>query len=163
MRISIFFILFSLIASGCSQKKESTNAVTAKTGTEKPLFDAELAEKLGADDYGMNRYVFAFLKAGPNRDQDSLTAAKLQQAHLANIGRLAQEGKLVLAGPFLDEGDIRGIYIFAVETVEEATNLTETDPAVQAGRLTMELHPWYGSAGLKQVNEIHKKLAKRSF
>ena len=163
MRISIFFILLSLIVSGCSQKKESTNAVTAKTGTEKPLFDEELAEKLGADDYGMNRYVFAFLKAGPNRDQDSLTAAKLQQAHLANIGRLAQEGKLVLAGPFLDEGDIRGIYIFAVETVKEATKLTETDPAIQAGRLRMELHPWYGSAGLKQVNEIHKKLAKRSF
>ncbi len=163
MRISIFFILLSLIVSGCSQKKESTNAVTAKTGTEMPLFDEELAEKLGADDYGMNRYVFAFLKVGPNRAQDSLTAAKLQQAHLANIGRLAQEGKLVLAGPFLDEGDIRGIYIFAVETVEEATKLTETDPAIQAGRLRMELHPWYGSAGLKQVNEIHKKLAKRNF
>ncbi len=163
MRISIFFILLSFIVSGCSQKKESTNAVTAKTGTEKSLFDEELAEKLGADDYGMNRYVFAFLKAGPDRDQDSLTAAKLQQAHLANIGRLAQEGKLVLAGPFLDEGDLRGIYIFAVETVEEAIKLTETDPAIQAGRLRMELHPWYGSAGLKQVNEIHKKLAKRSF
>ena len=163
MRISIFFILLLLIVSGCSQKKESTNASTAKAGIEKPLFDEELAEKLGADDYGMNRYVFAFLKAGPNRDQDSLSAAKLQQAHLANIVRLAQEGKLVLAGPFLDEGDIKGIYIFAVETVEEAMKLTETDPAVQAGRLRMELHPWYGSAGLKQVNEIHKKLAKKSF
>ena len=115
---------------------------------------------MGADEYGMRKYVLAFLKAGPNRDQDSLTAAKLQQAHMENIRRLADEGKLTLAGPFLDGGEFRGIYIFDVETVEEAKKLTETDPAIKAGRLIMELHPWYGSAALKQVNDIHNKIAK---
>ena len=75
---------------------------------------------------------------------------------------LAEEGKLVLAGPFLDEGDLRGIYIFDVETVEEARALTETDPAIQAGRLIMELKPWYGTAALKKVTEIHGKLAAKN-
>jgi len=77
-----------------------------------------------------------------------------------NITRLAEEGKLVLAGPFLDTGETRGIYIFNVETIEEAEELTSTDPAIKAGRLIMELHPWYGSAAVVQINELHKKIAK---
>ena len=74
--------------------------------------DSTLAEKLGADEYGMKQYVMAFLKTGPNRNHDSLTAAKIQRAHLDNITRMADAGKLVLAGPFMDTGEIRGIYIF---------------------------------------------------
>ena len=126
-------------------------------------FDPELAETLGADEYGMKQYVMAFLKAGPNRGQDSLTAANLQRAHLDNIHRLAEEGKLVLAGPFLDAGKVRGIYVFNVSTVEEAKELTQTDPAIQAGRLVMELHPWYGSAALLKVNEWHENVAEKPF
>jgi uncharacterized protein YciI len=110
----------------------------------------------------MKKYVLAFLKAGPNRDQDSLATARIQEAHLANIKRLADEGNLVLAGPFLDDGELRGIFVFNVESIEEARALTETDPAIQAGRLTMELHPWYGSAALMRVTAIHRTLSKRS-
>lgn len=128
--------------------------------TKNDTFDAELAKEMGADDYGMRTYVMAFLKAGPNRTQDKEKAAKLQAAHMANIGRLAQEGKLAIAGPFLDNGELRGIYIFNVTSVEEAKKLTETDPAIQAGSLVMELHPWYGSAALGLVNKYHKKIAK---
>lgn len=116
-------------------------------------FDQNLAEELGSDDYGMKTYVMAFLKAGPNRDQDSLTAANLQRAHLDNIRSLAEVGKLVLAGPFLDDGPLRGIYIFDVRTVEEAKALIHTDPSIKAGRLEMELHPRYGSAAILKINE----------
>ena len=58
---------------------------------------------------------------------------------------------------------MRGIYIFNVETIEEAKKLTETDPAIKAGSLIMELHEWYGSAGLMAVPEIHEKVQKVSF
>lgn len=126
----------------------------------KTPYDSILAQELDADEYGMKQYVMAFLKVGPNRSQDSTTRANLQRAHLNNITRLANEGVLVLAGPFIDEGDIRGIYVFDVETMEEAKALTETDPAVEAGSLVMELHPWYGSAALLEVNDIHSKIAK---
>jgi uncharacterized protein YciI len=73
---------------------------------------------------------------------------------------MAEEGKLVLAGPFLDDGELRGIYVFNVETVEEARALTATDPAIQAGSLVMELKPWYGSAAVMSINEMHPKLQK---
>ena len=75
--------------------------------------------------------------------------------------RLAEEGKLVLAGPFFGIGDIRSIYIFNVESIEEAKMLTETDLAMAAGSLKMELKEWYGSTALVAVNDIYKILAKR--
>jgi uncharacterized protein YciI len=74
---------------------------------------------------------------------------------------MAAEGSLVLAGPFLEDGDLRGIYVFDVRTLEEARALTETDPAVKAGRLAMELHLWYGSAALMEVPRIHNTLQRR--
>ncbi|MCB0521002.1 MAG: hypothetical protein H6577_19920 [Lewinellaceae bacterium] len=125
--------------------------------------DTALAQSLGADEYGMKQYVMAFLKSGPERSQNKEEAMRLQKAHLDNISRMAREGSLLLAGPFLDNGDIRGIYIFNVKTVEEAQALTETDPAIKAGRLVMELHPWYGSAALMKLNEIHNQLPTKDF
>lgn len=146
------------IFSGCENQANSSaeNNSDSTSGS----FDAELANELGADDYGMRQYVIAFLKAGPNRDQDSTRAAELQRGHMDNIQRLAEEGKLVLAGPFMDSEEVRGIFIFNVETIEEAQKLTESDPAVQAGRLEMELRSWYGSAALLQVNNIHSRISK---
>ena len=76
---------------------------------------------------------------------------KLQKDHLANIGRLAEEGKMVLAGPFGDNGDMRGLFFYDVKTMEEAQELVNTDPAVQAGRLRVELHPWWGPTSLRKV------------
>jgi uncharacterized protein YciI len=146
---------FILFASCTFKQGENLTSRDQPSG-----YDAALAQKIGADDYGMRKYVMAFLQAGPNRSQDADTRAKLQRAHLDNITRLANQGKLILAGPFLDNGEIRGIYIFDVQTVDEARKLTETDPAIQAGSLKMDLHPWYGSAALMQVNEIHQKIAK---
>lgn len=125
------------------------------------VYDSLAASQLGADEYGMKQYVMAFLKQGPNRDIPAEESAELQRAHLQNITRMAEAGQLVLAGPFMDRGEIRGIYVFDVRTIEEAEALTNTDPAIQAGSLVMELKPWYGSAALMRVNQIHETLAKK--
>jgi uncharacterized protein len=153
--------LFSCSAPSPEAEKTGYPSPT-KTNTTPTSYNADLAKELGADEYGMKQYVMAFLKRGPNRSSDSATAANLQKAHLQNIMRLAEEGKLVVAGPFLDNTEIRGIYIFNVTSVEEAQKLTETDPAIKAGSLVMELHPWYGSAALMQVNKIQKTLEKKN-
>ncbi|MFC5271674.1 YciI family protein [Adhaeribacter terreus] len=158
---SLTVLLLNTSCSSTSKTVSASNSAPAKS-IEASGYDAALAQQLGADEYGMKQYVMAFLKSGPNRDQDKTVAAALQKAHLNNINRLAEEGKLVVAGPFLDKGEVRGIYIFNVTSIEEAQKLTETDPAIQAGRLVMELHPWYGSAALMQVNDTHKKLEKKN-
>lgn len=123
-------------------------------------FNSELAQKLGADDYGMKKYTMAFLKRGPNRNLSEEETADLQRLHLDNIHKMAEDGTLLLAGPFLDDGDTRGIYIFNIESLEEAQKIAESDPAVQAGSLILDIRPWYGSAAVMKINEIHQQIAK---
>ena len=124
-------------------------------------YDAKLAEKVGADDYGMKKFVIAFLYRGDRvNEYTEQERADLQQGHLANIGRLAEEGKMVLAGPFFGNEDLRGLFFFDVGSIEEAEALTNTDPAIEAGVLKMELKEWYGSAALMGVNEAHDKISK---
>lgn len=150
---------FALLAASCAGRSTpaARPAPAPATG-----YDAALAERLGADELGMKAYVVAFLKPGPNRDQPPDEAKALMAGHLANIERMANEGSLVLAGPFLDDGPYAGIYVFAVKTVEEAAALTATDPAIQAGRLEMELHPWYGSAALGELTPLHRRIQRTS-
>ncbi len=159
--------LFSILLLSCGgETKTSTTDSSAKDTTvvASPASgpDTTLIRETGADDYGMKHYVMAFLKAGPKRDQDSATRATIQAGHMANIDRLAKEGKLVMAGPFEDDSEFAGIFIFDA-TMEEAKTMTEADPAVQSGRLIMELHPWYGSAALVKMNALHDKLQTKTF
>lgn len=151
-----FLICFALISC---DSKSSKSKVTPTISSD--VYDSVLAKKYGADDYGMKQYVIAFLKKGPSRDQDSVEAEKLFRAHLDNIHRMSETGDLLIAGPFMDDSDVSGIYIFNVKTIQEAQKLTETDPAIKAGRLIMDLHPWYGPAGLMVLDSIQKKITKK--
>ncbi|CAN5875452.1 hypothetical protein BH18ACI4_BH18ACI4_23620 [soil metagenome] len=73
---------------------------------------------------------------------------ELQKAHRANINRLAETKKLVVAGPFGDDGRLRGIFVFRVGSLKEAKELAATDPSVQAGRLSIDMHPWLVPEGI---------------
>ena len=101
-------------------------------------------------------YWFVMLLKGTNRSQDSATAAKIQEGHMANMARLHKEGKLKVAGPFGDGGNWVGLFIFdasapGCKTKEEIELLVKTDPAVIAGRLTYDIRPWWtmGSGSFK--------------
>lgn len=110
-------------------------------------FTTAAQEKTVMDEMEMKSYFFVLLTKGEKRDQDSATAAQIQKGHLENIGRLAKEGKIDIAGPFLDDSDWRGIFIFNVESEAEVKALLDTDPAVKAGRLDYIIHPWYSRKG----------------
>ena len=125
-------------------------------------FDADLAQSLGADDYGMRTYVLVILKTGPAEITDEARRKELFAGHFSNMARLAEDGKLAVAGPFIEGGEKRGLYIFNVADIAEAQALVETDPAVAAGIFTPELTKFYGSAALMTVNETHLKIQKKS-
>lgn len=95
----------------------------------------------------LKEYFFVMLKKGPNRNQNKETADKLQEAHMSHINQMAKDGKLAVAGPFGDDGEWRGIFIFKTKTLEEARALVEQDPMVKAGRLTYEIHSWWTMKG----------------
>jgi uncharacterized protein YciI len=99
----------------------------------------------------MNTVYFAFLKKGPNRkegDGETPEIQELQKAHIANIVRLAEMKKLVVAGPFGDDGPLRGIFVFRVGSLKEAEDLCATDPMIKINRLAVELHPWQVPEGV---------------
>lgn len=95
----------------------------------------------------MKRYWLVLLKKGPHRDQDSLSKAKIQVAHLANISRLAKEGKIIMAGPIGVEGDIQGIFLMNCKDSSEVESFVNTDTAVITGRLVMQYYPWWSEKG----------------
>jgi uncharacterized protein YciI len=136
-------------------------ATTAVTAGER-AFDPELAKRLGADERGMKTYVLCILKTGPkDATIQGDERAKIFAGHFANIGRLADEGKLAVAGPFgKNDKSYRGLYIFNVATIEEAEKLVMLDPAVQAGVFVPDLTPWYGTAAMMVINDTHKRIQK---
>jgi uncharacterized protein YciI len=120
-------------------------------------YDEKLAKSLNADERGMKKYVFCLLKTGSNTTRTAEEKTNLFKGHMDKISKLAKEGKLVLAGPFMkNDRNYRGIYIFNVETIEEAKVLVTTDPAVQTNLLEAELTPWYGTAALQETLKIHE-------
>jgi len=124
-------------------------------------YGEKLAKSLNADDLGMKKYVFCLLKTGSNTTATKEETQNLFKGHMDNIGRLAKEGKLVVAGPFMkNERNYRGIYIFNASSIEEAKEFVATDPAVQSNLLEAELTLWYGSAALQETLKIHDKIAK---
>jgi uncharacterized protein YciI len=93
-------------------------------------------------------YYFTFLRRGPNwTAQRTPETEKLQAAHMANINAMAKTGKLVIAGPFENAGEFAGVFVFKVATLDEAKALAESDPAVKAGRLKVDTHPWLVAEG----------------
>lgn len=127
--------------------------------TASAAFDAALAQRLGADERGMRSYVLVILKTGPTRVPDGEKRQAMFAGHFANMERLSAEGKLVLAGPFgADENGWRGLFVFAVEDIEEARRLTATDPVIVNGEMVAEFHRWYGSAATMLIPEWHPRL-----
>ena len=107
----------------------------------------EYVDEKTKDTVLMQQYFIAFLKRGPNRTQDKKATDSLQVLHLAHLGTMYEKGYADISGPFGDDGDIRGITIYNVPSQEMADSLANMDPMVKAGRLQIEIHPWWAAKG----------------
>ena len=117
--------------------------------------DSELAGKKDSMVYGeMKQYWLVFLKKGLNREQDSISKAKIQEAHIANIERLAAEKVIIMAGPmgYTYPNDLQGIFIMDAKDSATAASYIKTDSAIITGRLIFEIHPWWTAQGKYEFN-----------
>jgi uncharacterized protein YciI len=124
----------SIINISNNKKEIYSGAVTFTNKDTTPVFQ-------------MKQYWLTFLYKGPNRNHDSVTAARIQKAHIKNIERLAAEGKIVMAGPMGYDKDLRGIFIIDAKDSIEAASYINTDSAIIIGRLRFEVHPWWTAKG----------------
>lgn len=127
-------------------------------------FNQKLADSLGADHYGMKPYTIVMLTTGSAKIEGKAKMSELMKGHLNNIRRLAKEGKIVVAGPFLEKNkeNYRGMFIFNTKSKEEAESWVKTDPAVAAGVFGYEIFLWYGSAALPLYLKHHNEIAKEN-
>ena len=138
-------------------------AVNAQASPEAtpPAYDAELARSLGANDNGLRSYVFVMLKSGPNKIPAGPERSEMFRGHFANIKRLSDAGKLAYAGPLDGVDGRRGVFILAVNDLEEAKALVATDPVIIKGEMVAEYHKHMGSAALMQIPATHPRIVKR--
>lgn len=156
---SIFLLFVGLLFPAC---------VFAQAGDAVPppakpvVYDEALARSVGADENGMRPYVLVILKSSGTPVPKGSERDAMFKGHFANMERLAAEGKLAVAGPLDGVDGWRGLFILAVDDIEEAKKLMATDPVIQQGEMVAEYHKHYGSAALMLVNGLHRKIAKKT-
>lgn len=96
----------------------------------------------------MVTYYIGFLKRGPKWTPEVTDETKkIQAGHMAHMRKSHAAKALVVAGPIGDDGELRGILIYKTANLEEARRWANEDPAVLAGRLVLEIHPWLVQKG----------------
>lgn len=137
MKKLIILAIIALFTQGAIAQSTKTAAKAKKVNTPKK------------PEWEMKQYFLVFLKKGPNRTHDSITAQTIQKGHIGHLDSLYKAGKLDIAGPLGDDGEIRGICVYNVANIEEAKKLAELDPAVRSGRLIVEIHPLWAARDSK--------------
>jgi uncharacterized protein YciI len=128
------------------------------------VYDSTLAKSVGADAYGMKNYIFVLLTTGDSIVSDKKVRDSLFGGHMQNMIRMEEMGKLVVAGPFHDNTNAwEGIFILNTTDMEEAKSLLQSDPAIANHLLNTSMVPWYGSAAMMKISQIHARIQKESF
>lgn len=166
MKKILLLALFVLTACNQTEKSDNKNIEVSsslkKSLEQKPLLTSkqqlealkndgfkvmDYVDEKTKDTVIMQQYFMAFLKSGPIRNQNEEEATRLQKEHLAHLSKMYDLGYADISGPFGDNGDLRGVTIYNVPNLKMADSLANADPMVKAGRLEIEIHPWWAAKG----------------
>lgn len=136
---SIVNVLKKSVKKSTKQIREELNAKGFKT--------YDYVNEKTQDTILMQQYFMAFLKNGPIRTTIEEEVVQLQKEHKEYMNKMYELGYADISGPLSDESDILGITIYNVPTLKMADSLAKLDPMVQAGRLEVEVRPWWGAKG----------------
>jgi uncharacterized protein YciI len=157
-RLKSVVLILVLVVFCCKKVEKETSQIEIKEAkrsvakvkqelTKKGFQIFDYIDEKTKDTVLMQQYFIAFLKQGAERTQSKEVADSIQALHMAHLGRMYEAGYADISGPFGDDGDIRGITIYNVPTLQIADSLANMDPAVKAGRLKIEVHPWWAAKG----------------
>lgn len=133
---NLILIVTFIVAIVAASSNKTTSASSGKVFTD------------STPAYQMKQYWLVLLKNGPTRNHSKADGEKIQAAHMANITRLHQQGKIIMAGPMgNNDQEIRGIFIMDGKDSSEIASHVATDSAVITGRLRVEILPWWTAKG----------------
>jgi uncharacterized protein YciI len=158
-KILLFTIILLAPVISIATAHSSKLAVNPQGGAPAPQRQNPPKAENKPPQFDNEEYQFGLLSRGPKwTAENTPEIQKIQEGHMANINRMALMGKLFAAGPIADNGDLRGIFIFRGVSEAEANALAAEDPAIKAGRLKLEILPWFGSKGIgvKAMEEFKK-------
>jgi uncharacterized protein YciI len=113
---------------------------------------------------GMQTIHIAMLYRGPSATKEATPETrKLQEAHLAHITKLANEGHALIAGPMGGDGDLRGVIFLKAANAAAAMALAVEDPSVKAGRLRVEIVSYMTPSNWFSFGPVKEDLAMRQF
>ena len=141
MKILSFVFCIAFVVASCNNEHSTSISEV------KPAEKYDLAKDTSVYSGEMKRFWLVHLMKGPIRNQDSVSRVKIQAAHIANIVRLAKEGKIIMAGPIGVEGELQGIFLMNCKDSTEVESIVKTDTAVITGRLIMKYYPWWCEKG----------------
>jgi len=141
MKILSFVFCIAFVVASCNNEHSTSISEV------KPAEKYDLAKDTSVYSGEMKRFWLVHLMKGPIRNQDSVSRVKIQAAHIANIVRLAKEGKIIMAGPIGVEGELQGIFLMNCNDSTEVESYVNTDTAVITGRLIMKYYPWWCEKG----------------
>jgi uncharacterized protein YciI len=131
--------------------------------SQNPKYDETLAKKYGADEYGMKAFTLVLLKTGSYDEKDKTKRDSLFAGHMANINRLVEMKKMIVAGPlFKNEQNYRGIFILDETDPEKIKELMAADPTIKTGIFEPIYIKWYGSAALPAYLEVNDKIWQKN-
>ncbi|AXG68769.1 YciI-like protein [Kordia sp. SMS9] len=158
----IYLFLAGIFCIACTNSTENQTSNNNQTHVGNKKFTKAHIQKLLDEGYKilefvdpktkdtllMQQYFMAFLKKGKDTLQNPKTGDSLQRLHLAHLQKMYDLGHADISGPFGElDGNIRGVTIYNVPTLEIADSLANADPSVKAGRLEIEMHPWWAAKG----------------
>lgn len=115
------------------------------------------ARQKSEPEHKLIEFHMALLKRGPKWTGDATAHARTTETEQRQYAALLMEsGKAVIAGRLTDDGEIRGIYILRAKSAEEAKAWAEASPAVKAGYIIVEMHPWWSEDVMKKTSTPDK-------
>jgi uncharacterized protein YciI len=105
-------------------------------------------------------YYVVFLRPDPARKPLAKEEGeRIQNAHMANIFKMADDGYLAAAGPFEnDPPPISGVFVMKAKSIDDARRIAGEDPTVREHRNTIDVHAWRAPAGMgDEYFRLHKE------
>lgn len=160
MRLFYIAICFFLSSACQSVKQDDESSENRLTDSAHVRYDSSLAQKLGANKYGLKKYTLCFLSKGKSKVLNAEDYRAIEEAHIDYIQALVAQKEIIMAGYFDGKDELLGFVVFNSLDTNYVRSLLAKDPKVAKELIFPVLKKWTSSAAIQELNQIHQRIEK---